>query len=221
MNTLFTTNLIKTETSHTFSSLRGSSKTLLAALQAESQPCCCIVPDEEMVAIVEEDLKLFTKRAVFTYPGYEIPPYTPLSPDPLTTAARLSTLYRLHETDSRKNPFVLVVSAEALMRRTIPGKILFDNAELLLSGEDCDRDELIQKLDDLGYEQVNLVQSVGDYSVRGGILDIFPPSFLSGKVLHSTPLRLDFFGDTIESLRGFNPISQRSIVNIEEAIILP
>jgi transcription-repair coupling factor (superfamily II helicase) len=218
MRTPFSTSRIQGGTSLTLASLRGSSKALLAALQAESQPCCCIVPDEEMVAQVEEDLKLFTTVPVFSYPGYEIPPYTPLSPDPLTTAARLSTLYRLNES---KSPFLLVVSAEALMRRTLPGKILFDNAELLLSGEECDREELIQKLGDLGYEQVNLVQSVGDYSVRGGILDIYPPSFLADKTLHNSPLRLDFFGDTIESLRGFNPISQRSISEIGEAIILP
>ncbi len=220
MHTSFTTSQIPSSTTLTYPSLRGSSKSLLAAQQAESQPCCCIVPDEEMVAQVEEDLKFFTNRSVFTYPGYEIPPYTPLSPDQLTTAARLSTLYRIHETE-KDTPFIVVVSAEALMRRTLPGKILFDTAELLLSGEECDRAELIIKLNTLGYEQVNLVQSVGDYSVRGGILDIFPPSFLAGQAIHSSPIRLDFFGDTIESLRGFNPISQRSISELEEAIILP
>ena len=171
-----------------------------------------------MVPQVEEDLKLFTSLPIFTYPGYEIPPYTPLSPDPLTTAARLSTLYRLKESP---HPFIMVVSAEALMRRTLPARVLSDNAELLLADEECDRDELLKKLTDLGYEQVNLVQSVGEYSVRGGILDIFPPSFLTGGELHITPLRLDFFGDTIESLRGFNPMTQRSIAELDEAIILP
>lgn len=220
MRTSFSSTPIQAGSSCKISALRGSSKALFAALQAESQPCCCIVPDEDMVPRIEEDLKLFTNLPVFTYPGYEIPPYTPLSPDPLTTAARLSTLYRLEESD-KKNSFILVVSAEALMRRTLPRKILSDNAELLLAGEECDREELLWKLVDLGYEQVNLVQSVGEYSVRGGIIDIFPPSFLADKILHSTPLRLDFFGDTIESLRGFNPISQRSIIDVDEAIILP
>lgn len=218
MPTHFSLPLIQAKTSCTLSALRGSAKALLAALQAETQPCCCIVPDEEMVAQFEADVKLFTTLPVFTYPGYEIPPYTPLSPDPLTTAARLSTLYRLKEINSS---FVLVVSAEALMRRTLPAQILFDNAELLLAGEECDREELLRKLTKLGYDQVHLVQNVGEYSVRGGIIDIFPPSFLAGKTLHTTPLRLDFFGDTIESLRGFNPISQRSISEIDEAIILP
>ncbi len=214
----FQTTLLSPGTSRSLAALRGSSPALLAALQAESQPCCCIVPDEDMVALVEEDLKLFTKLPVFTYPGYEIPPYTPLSPDPLTTAARVSTLYGIGETESS---FILVVSAEALMRRTLPGKTLSNNAELLITGEECDRDELLRNLTDCGYEQVALVQSVGEYSVRGGILDIFPPAFLVNGGLHSNPLRLDFFGDTVESLRGFNPITQRSISELEEAIILP
>lgn len=216
----FSSNRIDSGTDTSISGLRGSAKSLFAALQAKSQPCCCIVPDEDMVPQVEEDLKLFSDLPVFSYPGYEIPPYTPLSPDPLTTAARLSTLYRLQEHDPQ-HPFILVVSAEALMRRTLPGHVLSDNAELLMAGEETDRDELIVKLSNLGYEHASLVQNVGEFSVRGGIFDIFPPSFLADGILHTTPLRLDFFGDTIEALRGFDPISQRSIAEIEEAIILP
>ncbi|RUM42648.1 MAG: transcription-repair coupling factor, partial [Desulfocapsa sp.] len=117
--------------------------------------------------------------------------------------------------------FILVASAEALMRRTLPATILSDNAELLLAGEETDRDDLIEKLNKIGYEHASLVQNVGEYSVRGGIFDIFPPSFLAENSLHTSPLRLDFFGDTIESLRSFNPINQRSIAELEEAIILP
>jgi transcription-repair coupling factor (superfamily II helicase) len=216
----FSSGRINAGTKTSISGLRGGAKSLFTALQAKSQPCCCIVPDEDMVPQVEEDLKLFTDLPVFSYPGYEIPPYTPLSPDPLTTAARLSTLYRLQEHDPQV-PFILVVSAEALMRRTLPATILSDNAELLMAGEETDRDDLIAKLNNLGYEHASLVQNVGEYSVRGGIFDIFPPSFLAEGILHTTPLRLDFFGDTIESLRGFDPINQRSITAIDEAIILP
>ncbi|MBU0947051.1 MAG: transcription-repair coupling factor [Proteobacteria bacterium] len=218
MPNLLQTTLLSPGTTRSLTALRGSSPSLLAALQAESQPCCCIVPDEDMVALVEEDLKLFTGLPVFTYPGYEIPPYTPLSPDPHTTAARLSTLYSIGDIESS---FILVISAEALMRRTLPCKILSRNAELLIAGEECDRDKLLHNLTACGYEQVALVRSVGEYSVRGGIVDIFPPSFLVKGSLHTFPLRLDFFGDTVESLRGFNPISQRSISELEEAILLP
>ncbi len=204
----------------TVSGLRGSAKSLFAAQQARVQPCCCIVPDEDMVAMVEEDLKLFTTAPVYSYPGYEIPPYTPLSPDPLTTAARLSCLYRLQD-HTVADPFILVVSTEALMRRTLPRTILADNAELLLAGEEIDRDELVKKLNKLGYEHTSLVQNVGEYSIRGGIFDIFPPSFFADDKLHTTPLRLDFFGDTIESLRSFTPANQRSTAELAEATILP
>lgn len=218
MPTPLTTHLIPAATTQHIGTLRGGAPALLAALQAERQPCCCIVPDEDMVPQVEEDLRLFSRVPVLSYPGYEIPPYTPLSPDPLTTAARLSTLYRLHETG---DSFILVVAAEALMRRTLPAKVLFDNAELLIAGEEIEREALLRKLEMLGYEKVSLVQTVGEYSVRGGILDIFPPAFLAGGSLHNNPLRLDFFGDAIETLRGFSHKNQRSISDIEEAILLP
>ncbi len=218
LETLFTSNLLTTTTHLDYPAMRGGAPALLAAVQAKSQPCCCIVPDEDQVERVEEDLKLFTDLPVFTYPGYEIPPYTPLSPDPLTTARRISTLYSIQESNS---PFILVVSAEALMRRTLPPAVLSDNAELLLAGEECDRDQLVQHLLQCGYEQTPLVQGVGEYSIRGGIMDIFPPSFLENDTLHTTPIRLDFFGDTVESLRGFDPNTQRSISEIAEAVLLP
>ncbi|MGW8192977.1 MAG: hypothetical protein ACWGOX_01815, partial [Desulforhopalus sp.] len=71
------------------SGLRAAGPAWLAAALAEHQPCCVIVADEHQVSIVEQDLQLFSRRRVLQYPGYEIPPYTPLSPDQLTTAERL------------------------------------------------------------------------------------------------------------------------------------
>lgn len=199
--------------------LRGSSTAWLAGQLSQQMSCCCILPDEHLVSIFEQDLRLFTDSQVLSYPGYEIPPYTPLSPDQQTTAARLSTLYQLHAYPQNK---VVVTSIEALMRRVAPAPILTRSAELIMAGEECDRDELLRSLTTLGYEQVSLVQTVGDYAVRGGILDLYPPPFIteSGE-LHDGPIRLDFFGDTIESLRVFDPISQRSSGELSEAVLLP
>ena len=199
--------------------LRGSSPALLGALLGERGPCCCIVPDEQMVAPFEQDLRLFSAGKVLSYPAHEIPPYTPLSPDQQTTALRLSTLYQL--TDSHA-PFLVVSSIEALMRRVMPKGLLTRIPELIIAGEDIDIDRLITNLVMMGYEQVALVQSVGDFSLRGGILDIYPPPFpLDALRLHDGPVRLDFFGDTVESLRAFDPLSQRSTLEIAEAILLP
>ena len=205
----------------TVTGLRGSSPALLVNILATTGNCCCIVPDDHQLAVLEEDLHLFSDIQVLTYPGYEIPPYTPLSPDRPTIAARISTLYHLLEPDNR---FVLIVSAETMMRRVMPKELLTRSAELIMAGEDYAQDELISTLVHSGYEQVSLVQAVGDFSVRGGIIDIYPPPFTgstTGRTLHDGPIRLDFFGDTVESLRAFDPISQRSQQDLTEAILLP
>lgn len=201
------------------SGLRGAGPAWYCSTLAENQPLCCVLPNEQMVQDFEQDLQLFTSLPVIGYPGYEIPPYTPLSPDQRTTAARLSALFRL--TESRE-PFILAVSIEAMLRRVMDRSALLNHAELLMEGEECDLHALKVKLINMGYEHVSLVKSIGDFSVRGGIVDIYPPGFmLPDGLLHEGPLRLDFFGDTVESIRSFDPFTQRSSTHIPETILLP
>lgn len=203
----------------TVTGLRGSSHAWFSAKLVTDSTCCCIVPDEHLVTLLEQDLQLFAKEGVLIYPGYEIPPYTPLSPDQRTTATRISTLFALQE--NRSN-FLVVTSIEAIMRRVLPRHVLADSAELIMAGEEVDQEELLGTLIKLGYEQVSLVRGVGDFSKRGGILDIYPPPFLQdNNEFHHGPLRLDFFGDTIESLRSFDIFTQRSQAEIAEAVLLP
>jgi len=211
--------LSRSPRSITVTELRGGSPALLASLLAAQENCCCVVPDEHQVGILEEDLRLFTGVRVLTCPGYEVPPYTPLSPDQQSTAARIATLYQLLDATTR---FILIVSAETLMRRLMPKEILAQSAELIMAGEDYAQDELITRLIHLGYESVSLAQTVGDFSVRGGIIDIYPPPFThDADSLHEGPIRLDFFGDTVESLRAFDPATQRSQQELREAVLLP
>ena len=205
--------------SRQISGLRGASPAWYCSTLAETQSLCCVLPSEQMVQDFEQDLQLFTSRPVFCYPGYEIPPYTPLSPDQRTTAARLSTLYRLTES---QEPFILAISIEALLRRVMERSALLKYAELLMEGEECDLHGLKTNLINMGYEHVSLVKSIGDFSVRGGIVDIFPPNFiLPDSLLNEGPIRLDFFGDTVESIRSFDPFTQRSSSRLSEAILLP
>jgi len=218
MNTDFITQL-QSGRNFNVSGLRGSSSAWLSTLFSSDNNCCYIVADEDSVSITKQDIRLFTSKNILTYPGYEIPPYTPLSPDQQTTASRLSCLYQILENDSS---FILVLSMEALMRRVIPKNVLTNSVELVMAGENCDLDQLIHSLVAMGYEQVSLVRGVGDFSVRGGIIDIYPPPFLeTDHTLRQGPIRLDFFGDTIESIRSFEPISQRSVADITEALFLP
>ncbi|MCG6931285.1 MAG: transcription-repair coupling factor [Desulfofustis sp.] len=199
--------------------LRGSSVSWFCATHRRDRPACCILPDEQQAASFEQDLQLFSTREILAFPGYEIPPYTPLSPDQRTTAARLSTLYHL---TAQAEPFILVVSIEALLRRVMAVSALQQHAQLLMEGEECDLRALQTSLVAMGYEHVSLVKSFGDFSVRGGVVDIYPPPFrLPDNTLHDGPIRLDFFADFIETIKPFDPFSQRSSGRCEEAVILP
>ncbi len=210
---------IQKNTTLTISGLRGGSPAMLVSLLTTNENCCCLVPDQHFATILEEDLRLFSNIRILTYPDHETPPYTPLSPDTTGTAAHLSTLYQLVEPDAR---FILIVSVEALMRKIMPRERVAHSSELVMAGEDYAQDELIAHLLLSGYEQVPLVQTVGEFSVRGGIMDIYPPPFVhSGATIHDGPIRLDFFGDTVESLRAFDPQSQRSHQELPEAVLLP
>ncbi|MEN8136283.1 MAG: transcription-repair coupling factor [Thermodesulfobacteriota bacterium] len=218
----------KVKFSTTISGLRGGAKALLAARTAHDlqRPLIVITASEDQAAEMEQDLALFTELPVLLYPGFDIPAYTPLSPDPTTVASRISTLYQLINLDS---PFILVMPAEALLRRVIPKDKLSNLAELVIVGEETDQAELVRRLISTGYEKVSLVQTPGELSLRGGILDIFPPypgELLTLKnsgpmISENCPVRLDFFGDTIESIRFFDPISQRSLQELSEFTILP
>lgn len=193
--------------------LQGSSYALVTARIAvdTQKPLLFIAPSEQLAEVAAQNISLFSSLPVILYPGFDIPPYTPLSPDQTTVAERLNALYRLF---TAEGPLIVVASCESLLRRVMPKNTLGSLAELLIKGEDVDQKDLIQNLVHLGYENVSLVQAMGDFSVRGGIVDVFPTGYES-------PVRLDFFGDTIESLRIFDPISQRSTREIAESVILP
>lgn len=195
------------------SGLQGASPAYVAARTAieSERPLLYIAPSERLAELAVQDISLFSSLPAILYPGFDIPPYTPLSPDPATVAERVSALYRILTADG---PLILVASCESLLRRVMPKSSLGSLAELILCGEEVEQDELVRSLVQLGYENVSLVQATGDFSVRGGIVDIFPPGF-------EMPLRLDFFGDTVESLRTFDPVSQRSVSEMAEAVILP
>ncbi len=197
--------------------LQGGSRALFLAETCArlGRTVLAIVATDDLLEPLAQDIGLFARNPVLVYPSFEIPPYTPLSPDPATVATRLSTLHRLQDSDS---PAIVLTSAEAVLRRILPRKALSDRSELLISGEEVDRDQLIDDLTRAGYQACDLVRREGDLAVRGGIVDVFAPATAGGP---PDPLRLDFFGDTLESLRYFDPLTQRSIREVDEAVLLP
>ncbi|NSW86396.1 MAG: transcription-repair coupling factor [Syntrophobacteraceae bacterium] len=127
------------------------------------------------------------------------------------TARRMEVLYTLR---GAPDPRIVVTSAAAVLERLIPPRILMDHTEYRVRGEMIDVDQLCRNLADRGYYHVSLVEEYGDFSRRGGVLDVFSP-------LYRWPLRLEFFGDELESVRLFHPSTQRSLGTLEDVQLLP
>ncbi len=161
-----------------------------------------------------EQLTLFAQgmdRPLLHFPAYNVTAFKPMAYHSETAARRIRTLYQLIE--SPKAPLT-VTSVAALAQRLVPKEELIRFGELVMAGEEIDRDTLIRKLIAGGYSRAMIVEEYGDFSLRGGILDVFSP-------LYSDPLRIEFFGDTVDSIRLFSADSQRTIRTLNEAVILP
>jgi transcription-repair coupling factor (superfamily II helicase) len=193
----------------------------LAGLLLEvERPCLIVLPTAKEAKKFLRELEFFLpqgwatgevgERRLYPYPIYDISPLKGLSPHREVVSQRLEALYALA---SEKAP-VVVTSAEAVLFRILPKKDMMASVDLLQVGEEVDREKLLRRLDASGFQRTSLVEERGDYSVRGGVIDLFPP-------LYANPLRVEFLGDKVESLRFFDPLSQRSLRNLREAIVLP
>ncbi|MFP3871131.1 MAG: transcription-repair coupling factor, partial [Syntrophobacteria bacterium] len=126
-------------------------------------------------------------------------------------AQRLAALYAAVASDGAR---IFIAPAEAAMEKVLPRRRFMDATRYLVLGEQLCREELISHLVSVGYYRTELVEEAGDFSVRGDIIDIFSP-------LYQKPVRLEFFDTTLESVRFFNPTSQRSSKHLEDVIIVP
>ncbi|RZB37055.1 MAG: transcription-repair coupling factor (superfamily II helicase) [Desulfobacteraceae bacterium Eth-SRB2] len=181
---------------------------------AHREPVVVIVPSTKDAEKYMEDLRFFlgkNKSPLVYFPPYNILPFQHLSYHNETAAKRIRSLYRLIVDDV---PQIVVTTVVGLLQRIIPKQELSDYAELIMMGEEIDRDLLVEKLISGGYVRSTITEEPGDFCVRGGILDVFSP-------LYSNPLRIELFGDTVVSLRFFSTANQRTIKNIQEAVILP
>ncbi len=187
-----------------------------------NRPVLVIAPSEKEAGAYFERFVFFTRSAIndhITQLGnsvYKIPSIMEGSLLYSTThirsvKQRLESLYMLHASGRGR---VFVTSGAALSELTIPKDVLVENTDYVVEGEEIDREGLLERLVSRGYYMTTLVEEPGDASIRGGILDIYPP-------LYNYPVRLEFFGDTVETIRSFNPVSQKSISRLEDAIILP
>ncbi|XKH00490.1 transcription-repair coupling factor [Marinobacter nauticus] len=161
-------------------------------------------PEEDGATVTEEGLELLS------LPDWETLPYDLFSPHQDITSRRLRTLHRLPSTQHG----ILVVPARTLMHRLAPPSYLQGNTLLLEVGQTLDIDSWRLQLEAAGYHHTENVYEHGEYAVRGAILDIYPMG-------SNLPYRIDLFDDEIETLRTFDPETQRSIDRIEQIELLP
>ena len=194
----------------------GSEKAYLIAkiFLQQRVPLLVVASSTKQAEQLIEDLRFFagdSDMPILVFPPYNILPFKFLSYHNETAGHRIRVLYQLLEETA---PSVVVTTIEALLQKLIPRHEISRYAELVIAGEEIERDYLISKLISGGYVKTAIVEEPGDFSVRGGIIDIFSP-------LYPDPLRIEFYGDFVESLRFFSASSQRQIKSITEAVILP
>ena len=180
---------------------------LAVALDA---PVLAVAPGPHEADALVEDLEAFLPGDVALLPAWEALPYEGISPAPDVAARRAAAVRRLRE---RRGATVLVAPALAAMQGLIPtlGTVLPIE---LVSGRDLPPDRLAEQLVDLGYRRADVVEHRGEFAVRGGVLDVFPG-------VARRPVRLEYWGDEIESLREFAASTQLSTSRLTHVEVGP
>jgi len=148
-------------------------------------------------------------------PSWDCQPYDRVSPNAAVSAERMTVLARLARSRGAiERPRILVGSVSALTQRAPPLAYLKSAAFSAAPGNSVSMEDLARWLEANGYARASTVRDVGDYATRGGILDLYPPGA-------AAPVRLDFFGDTLESIRAFDPETQRSTTQLRSLDLVP
>ncbi len=204
----------------TLSGLTNTAKAIYLVLlwQATERPLLVVVDGNKQAEALAELVDTFYDLLVVerdrprpqSIPALDVLPGQNLSPHSEISEQRAIGLWRLA---TRRVPLTITPIASALLK-TEPPEFYRQLALTLRNGDEVPLDEVVRHLESIGYEKREPVEMVGEYSVRGGILDIFPAET-------SRPVRIEFFGDTIESMRRFDVESQRSVLRVEDVTILP
>jgi transcription-repair coupling factor (superfamily II helicase) len=176
-------------------------------------PLLHVARDDARMARLAEALAFFAPTAeVLRFPAWDCLPYDRVSPNPELVAERISTLARLLEPAA--GPRIVLTTVNALVQR-VPPRHLFQGSSLTLTVNGTIRPEaLLRFLEANGYGRAATVMEHGEYANRGGIVDIFPAG-------QAEPVRLDFFGDTIDSIKSFDPTTQRSAAAVPGLTLRP
>jgi len=196
--------------------LYGGSQGLVIASAARGHdgPLVVITPDTPAAQRLDYELRFYLggdpEVPLLSLPDWETLPYDVFSPHQDIVSERLTALYRLPELERG----VLIVPVSTLMHRLAPRSYLAAHSLVLDQGQRLDLDEMRRRLEVNGYQYVSAVMEHGEFAVRGSLIDLFP---MGSRV----PYRIELFDDEVETIRTFDPESQRSIEQVEQVRLLP
>jgi transcription-repair coupling factor (superfamily II helicase) len=188
----------------------------LARQTPRGAPILHIARDANRLVTLEDAIAFFAPDVtVLTFPAWDGVPYDRVAPNADTIARRIATLSELthRETAGNTSSLIVLTTVNAVVQRVPPRAFIAASSMRLAAGNAVSMQELVERLEVSGYGRAGTVTDPGQYAVRGGILDLYPPG--------AQPVRLDFFGDTLESIRAFDPETQRTAARLDSVELLP
>ena len=191
----------------------GMDAFVLAELARAGRPVAYILSDGQRIGDIEQNLAFLAPDIpVLTLPGWDCLPYDRVSPGADVSARRLEALSGLAAMQERPHGAIVLVTVNAALQRVPPRDAIRGLGFSARAGGVIKMEDLAGRFERLGFDRVATVREVGEYAVRGGIFDAFLPGA-------DEPVRLDFFGDTLETIRHFDPVSQRTTRQVKELVL--
>ncbi len=207
-----------------FSGLKTSARSFfISALREETNNSYLIITDTQENALqIYQDLTTFLdwfpdkSKNIFLFPSFDILPYEDITPDPQIIEQRINILKQLSlKNENRiKDKMILIADIKALLPKLVSPQTFQNISRELKIGGVFKKEDFLKTLLDQNYQSVEVVEKKGEFSTRGGIIDFFP-------ITSENPLRLELYGDQIESIRYFNINTQRSMLKISNYTLLP
>src|SRR6201996_3879303 len=186
-------------------------------VRAANAPCVIIVADNKAAEALQaavlsacELTGVLPAESILRLPAHDVLPFENLSPHPEIQETRAATLWKIATAQAR----LVIAPVEAACMKLFPRDFYRALTPHLKTGEEYMPDMLVEHLLSVGYTKVDVVEMPGQVTLRGGILDVYSPEM-------DRPVRIDFFGDEIESIRRFDPDTQRSASTLDSALLLP
>lgn len=176
-----------------------------------------IVTDDVRLSSLKDSLRFFAPDvAVLDFPAWDCVPYDRVSPHAEVVARRMDVLLRLAAVgeEAEDGPHIIIATAAAMLQRVPPVSAFRGMVREIKPGTRLDTDALAAELGRTGYHRAEQVMEPGEFAIRGGLIDLFPPG-------HDDPIRIDLFGDEVDTLRSFDPVDQRTTGKVKALRLKP